>query len=231
MRKSSPFIFLLMTLITTVTFASNTEIVKDVVKENNVVLIKPCDLKFNLPDHWEPAPKNVINIPNQSGFMLGRRGLKDIKGHEVIPTFSVLWQTVTPAQMSAKIEGQDVDPLMAYVMDNRPDTHSSVYKLHGMFIWQDDVLALKYALGCEFGAVLNKRPSIVLVVYTINRAKNLGVQIALEVPEEVFPEIREEMMGILKSLTVTSSTVHGKREAFYNKVDDVSMIEFRDGSK
>ncbi len=219
---------LLVLLVAAPAFASSAELAKDVLWANGVISIKPCGLQFTISDHWEQAPKRVASFPDESGFMLGRRGFKDKNGREFIPTLSVFWQELTQIQLSTVIEGQDVDPLMAYVMDNRPDVNSEDDAPERMFIWQDEALTLKYAVGFEFSAVLNKRPSKALVVYTINREMGLGIQIVVEFPDESSAEIQEEMEALLKGFATTSSMVHGSREAFRNRVDDVLLIEFRD---
>ncbi len=174
------------------------EITKDVVREGKVVFIKPCDLRFNLPEGWQPPPKGVANFPNQQGFMFGKMGLKDQEGRDVIPTLTVLWQTIEIAGADGK-EAQGTEPLMAYITKNRPDAQSRECKVEKIFNWQSGPLALRNAMGWQFGATLRGRASKVIVIYTINREKKLGVQIAAEVPEEVLPKLKEELDGIFKS--------------------------------
>lgn len=189
--------------------ASAVEIVPGVSREKDTVLINPCDLKFSISDKWVLAPKEVFNAPNQQAFMMGRLGLKDKKGHEVIPTIGVIWQQIDYVEMDPK-KGQDVDPLFLYTLNNRPDFHSKDYKLEKIFFWQDGPLTLRYATGWQYSVELKGRPSKIIAVYTINKGKKLGIQIFLEIPEDVWPEIKDEVESILKSFDTTSSTFYGK---------------------
>jgi hypothetical protein len=207
---------------------SGQNIAKDVVGEKGAVLVKPCDLRFSIPEKWAPAPKGVSNIPDNEGFMFGRLGLKDKQGYEIIPTLTMFWQKIDYVEMDAK-KGQDVDPLFVYTMNKRPDAHSKDFNLERIFCWQDGPLTLRYASGWQYSVQFNGRPSKAISVYTINKGKRLGIQILFEVPEDVWPELKNEVESILKSFTVTSTTSFGKREAFLSVYKDgVIVLDFRD---
>jgi hypothetical protein len=203
-------------------------IVKDVVWENGSVLVRPCDLRFTISEKWAPAPKEVFNFPEDTGFMLGRMGIKDKQGHEIIPTIAMFWQKIDYVEMDAK-KGQEVDPLFVYVMSNKP--RSKDFHVDRIFCWQDGPLTLRYAAGWQYSAQFNGRPSKAIAVYSINKGKRLGIQILLQVPEDVWPELKNEVESILKSFTVTSTTSFGKREAFLWNSDGVIMLDFRDSPK
>ncbi len=107
-------------------------IVEVVVWEKGTVLVKPCDLRFAFSEKWVPAPKGISNFPEYAGFMLGRMGVKDKQGQEIIPTIAMLWQEIDYVEMDAQ-RGKDVDPLFVYTMNNRPDARSKDFHLDRFF--------------------------------------------------------------------------------------------------
>ncbi len=218
---------LLVILLSISTLASSQEIVKDVLREKNLVSIKPCDLQFTISDHWISAPKGVADYLGQQGFMLGRKGLKDRKGREIIPTITVFWHKMEYVEMDPK-KGQDLDPLLVYIMEQKPDAQSKDYNLERKFIWQDGPLTLRYAIGWQYGVKLSGRPSKAIAVYTINSARKIAIHILAEVPEDVWPGLKDELETILKSFNVTSAKAFGKRECFLTTKGGSPKLDFRE---
>jgi hypothetical protein len=71
-----------------------------------------------------------------------------------------------------------------------------------IFTAADGPLSLKYATGWRYRTTLNGRPSRVLAVYTINVETKLGVSIFTEVPDDVWPGLKDEVEAILKSFAI-----------------------------
>jgi len=175
------------------------EIVKGGTLEKGNVVASPCGLRLTLSDNWVPAPQNVFSAPGNRGFMVGRMGIKGSNGKGIVPTLSVLWEPVDYVETDPK-NGKDVDPLFHYVMNNRPDYQSNVFKLDKMFIWENGPLTLKYAYGFQYSAVLDGRPSKAILIMTLNKKKRLGVKVFVEVPDDVYPGLEKELNAILKSI-------------------------------
>jgi hypothetical protein len=157
--------------------------------ENGRVIVRPCELTFAISDRWTPSPPQVF-VPTGAfhGFLLGRQGLVDSQGKPVIPTVGVLWEPITNAES-----------LEAYANDHRPDAHSKDYKLVRRFSARDGSLKLTRGLGFELAAVLNGRMSKVLVIYAIDERNKVVIHISVEVPSEIWPQLRAEVETILSS--------------------------------
>jgi hypothetical protein len=205
------------------------EIAPGVTKEGDTVVVAPCELRFIASDQWMPAPKEVFDPPQGRGFMLGRRGVRDQSGHEVIPTVSVLWEAFDAAD-TTNASGVVADALLNFAIARRPDLKSPEFKLGRVFIWQDGLLTLRYASGWQYDVVLNGRPSRAIVVYTINRDKNLGIQIMAEIPAEVWPALQGEVEAILKSFVPTSPKVFGSRQSMLTHQDGQVLLDFEDSA-
>jgi hypothetical protein len=72
------------------------ELAEGVIRENGVVAIGPCDLIFSISDRWVAAPPEIFTATgNFRGFMLGKQGLVDLRGKQVVPTIAVMWEPIT----------------------------------------------------------------------------------------------------------------------------------------
>ena len=197
--ERSGVVALLVALLFAPVTASAADLADGVTWENGVVTIGPCDLTFSIAsERWVAAPTEVfVPTGNFRGFMLGRKGVVDSRGQEVIPTISVLWEPITYV-LADQAHG-NVDPLDAYARDRRADGGSKEFKVVRTFSSRDGSIRLKRASGLEFAATLNGRPSKVLAVYAIDERHKVGIQIAVEVPSEVWPRLHGELEAILAS--------------------------------
>lgn len=199
--------------------------------KKSVVLLKPCELRFSPQGPWMPAPKAVFDPAKHPGFMMGRLGMEDKNGKEIMPTITVIWDKVdydALAEDRPKGVGKDNDPLFFFSMQRRPDLCSKGYTLERIFLWENGPVTMRYATGWQYHTEFNGRPSKAIAVYTLHRGKKLGIQILAEIPEELWPKLQNEVEAILKSFQPTSPEVFGEREAFLAKTKDgLKVLDFR----
>jgi TPR repeat protein len=167
--------------------------------EKRVVAIDACDLRVTVSERWTEAPASVfVPTGNFHGLMLGRQGLVDAKGQPVIPTVGVLCEPITYVVRDEAHD--DLDPLDAYMRERRMDGLAKDVAIVRRFSSRDGLLKLERAAGIELAATLNGRPSKALVVYTISERRKVGIQIVVEVPTELWPQLRPEVEAILASV-------------------------------